>query len=221
MRILFFILFNCSAGLCIAQDTLSRWSWGVVGGVDVCGRQLESQSNDQTALDTWNSLEKGVYRLTGSFRLQRDITSHVAFYTGLGYVNRGYSIDTLADAGLNSLSFHYRYVDVPLGIVFNTHKAKRNSLVASAAITGLIGLNNSLYYYKDGQTARFEMQAVPEMNRFVLNVSAVLGVRRAITNTANLDIYVSGNQALSALAAGSLERRLNAVGIYVSVMSRF
>jgi hypothetical protein len=153
--------------------------------------------------------------------LQRDITSHVAFYTGLGYVNRGYSIDTLADAGLNSLSFHYRYVDVPAGIVLNTFKKNRNSFVASAAITGLIGLNSSLYYYKDGQTARFEMQAVPEMNRFVLNVSAALGVRRAITNTANLDLYVSGNQALSALAAGSLERRLNAVGIYVSVMSRF
>jgi hypothetical protein len=59
------------------------------------------------------------------------------------------------------------------------------------------------------------------VNAVILNVSAALGVRRTITNTAKLDIYLSGNQSLSPLANGDLERRFFSVGLFISVMNTF
>jgi len=94
-------------------------------------------------------------------------------------------------------------------------------LLASASVNAAFGMSNTLYYYKNGQTARFEMEAVPNLNPFIFNVSAALGVRRTITNTAKLDLYLSGNQSLSPIANGDLERRFSTVGLFISVMNSF
>jgi hypothetical protein len=221
MRNTLFIFCFCMSFLGYAQDTLSKWSWGVIGGAEVCGRQMKILNNDPTTLDAWNSIEKNVLRLSGGMRVQRQISERISLYSGLSYVNRGYRIDTLQDAGLNSLNYHFRYLNIPMGVTFASSGTKRNALLGSVAITGLVGVGNKLYYYKDGQTARFEMQAVPVMNRYVMNVSAALGVRRTISNTANLCVYVCGDQALSPAAQASFERRLYSLGLYLTVMNSF
>lgn len=215
------ILFLCLPVFVFSQDTLSKWSWGVMGGVERCGRLLQDANNDEESLEAWNDVEENVWRLTGGMRLQRELNSHFSVFSGLTYVNRGYRIDTLQDAGLNSLVYHFRYVEVPLGISYSSAPNKKNSLLASASFITAFGVGNKLYFNKDGQTARFEMQAVPDLNPITLNVSAALGVRRAITNTAKLDVYVSGNQSLSPLANGPLERRFSSIGMFVSIMNAF
>ena len=215
------ILFLCLPVFVFSQDTLSKWSWGVMGGVERCGRILQDASNDEESLEVWNELEESVWRLTGGVRLQRALNGHFSVFSGLTYVDRGYRIDTLQDAGLNSLVYHFRYAEVPLGISYSSAPNKKNSLLASASFITAYGVGNKLYFNKDGQTARFEMQAVPDLNPITLNVSAALGVRRTITNTAKLDIYVSGNQSLSPLANGPLERRFSSIGMFVSIMNAF
>ena len=213
------ILFFCLPVMVFSQDTLSKWSWGVMGGVERCGRILKDVNNDEESLKVWNDLEDNVWRLSGGMRIQRQLIGHFSVFSGLTYVDRGYSIDTLPGAGLNTLEYHFQYVEVPFGISYSSANNKKNSLLASASIITAFGLSNKLYYNKDGQTARFEMQAVPDLNPFTMNVSAALGVRRAITNTAKLDIYVSGNQSLSPLANGPLERRFSSNVMFVSIMN--
>lgn len=217
LYILLFVL-SCDA---IAQDTLSKWSWGVVGGVDRMGRQLTDASDNQDAVDQWNSLEENVWRLSGGVRLQRSLTNHVSLYTGLNYSDRGYRIDTLQDAGINTLDFHFRYVEIPVGVFFSGLKFGKNSLLVGAAVNLGLSINDVVYYNKNGQSAQFEMEAISNLNPVIVNVSAVLGIRRAITNTANLDVYFNGNQSLTPLAQGSLERRLNSVGLILAVTSAF
>jgi hypothetical protein len=217
LYILLFVL-SCDA---IAQDTLSKWSWGVVGGVERMGRQLTDANDSQDAVDQWNSLEENVWRLSGGLRLQRSLTNHVSLYTGLNYADRGYRIDTLQDAGINTLDFHFRCVEIPVGVFYSGLKFGKNSLLLGAAVNLGLNINDVVYYTKNGQTAQFEMEAVSNLNPVVVNVSAVLGIRRAITNTANLDVYFNGNQSLTPMAQGSLERRLNSVGLILAVTSAF
>ena len=217
LYILLFVL-SCDA---IAQDTLSKWSWGVVGGVERMGRQLTDASDNQDAVDQWNSLEENVWRLSGGVRLQRSVTKHVSLYTGLNYADRGYRIDTLQDAGINTLDFHFRYVEIPVGVFFSGLKFGKNSLLVGAAVNLGLSINDVVYYNKNGQSAQFEMGAVSNLNPVIVNVSAALGIRRAITNTANLDVYFNGNQSLTPMAQGSLERRLNSVGLILAVTSAF
>jgi hypothetical protein len=215
------ILFFCLPVMVFSQDTLSKWSWGVMGGVERCGRILKDVNNDEESLKVWNDLEDNVWRLSGGMRIQRQLIGHFSVFSGLTYVDRGYRIDTLPNAGLNTLEYHFQYVEVPFGIAYSPAKNKKNSLLASASFITAFGLSNKLYYNKDGQTARFEMQAAPDLNPTTMNVSAALGVRRAITNTAKLDIYVSGNQSLSPISSGPLERRFRSVGMFVSIMNTF
>jgi hypothetical protein len=217
LYILLFVL-SCDA---IAQDTLSKWSWGVVGGVEQMGRSLTDVNDNQDVVDQWNSLEENVWRLSGGLRVQRTLSNHLSLYTGLNYADRGYRIDTLQDAGINTLDFHFRYVEIPVGVFYSGLKFGKNSLLAGAAVNMGLSINDVVYYNKNGQTAQFEMQAVSNVNPFVVNVSAALGVRRAITNTANLDVYFNGNQSLTPLSEGSLERRLNSVGLFLAVTSAF
>jgi hypothetical protein len=217
LYILLFVL-SCDA---FAQDTLSKWSWGVVGGVERMGRSLTDAGDNQDAVDQWNSLEENVWRLTGGVRLQRTLSNHLSLYTGLNYADRGYRIDTLQEAGLNGLDFHFRYIELPVGVFYSGLSFGKNSLLAGAAVNVGLGINDRLYYNKNGQTAQFEIEAVSNLNPIVVNVSAALGIRRAITNTANLDIYINGNQSLSPIAQGSLERRLNSVGLFLAVTSAF
>ncbi len=217
LYILLFVL-SCDA---IAQDTLSKWSWGVVGGVERMGRQLTDASDNQDAVDQWNSLEENVWRLSGGVRLQRSLTNHVSLYTGLNYADRGYRIDTLQGAGINTLDFHFRYVEIPVGVFYSGLKFGKNSLLLGAAVNLGLNINDVVYYTKNGQTAQFEMGAVSNLNPVIVNVSAALGIRRAITNTANLDVYFNGNQSLTPMAQGSLERRLNSVGLILAVTSAF
>ena len=217
LYILLFVL-SCDA---IAQDTLSKWSWGVVGGVERMGRQLTDASDNQDAVDQWNSLEENVWRLSGGVRLQRSVTNHVSLYTGLNYADRGYRIDTLQGAGINTLDFHFRYVEIPVGLFYSGLKFGKNSLLVGAAVNLGLSINDVVYYTKNGQSAQFEMEAISNLNPVIVNVSAALGIRRAITNTANLDVYFNGNQSLTPLAQGSLERRLNSVGLILAVTSAF
>ena len=221
MKTTLYILLLALSCETFAQDTLSKWSWGVVGGVERMGRSLTDTGDNQDAVEQWNSLEEKVWRLTGGVRLQRTLSNHLSVYSGLNYADRGYRIDTLQEAGLNGLDFHFRYIELPVGVFYNGLNFGKNSMLAGAAVNIGLNINDVVYYNKNGQTAQFEMQAVPNVNPIVLNVSAVLGVRRAITNTANLDVYFNGNQSLSPLSEGSLERRLNSVGLFLAITTAF
>jgi hypothetical protein len=217
---LYILLFVLSCDV-FAQDTLSKWSWGVVGGVERTGRSIDDMGDNQDAVDQWNSLEENVWRLTGGVRVQRALSNHLAVYTGLNYIDRGYRIDTLLDAGINGLDFHFRYIELPVGVFYNGLKFGKNSILAGVAMNAGINIDDRLYYNKIGQTAQFEMEAVSDLNPIGVNVSASLGIRRAITNTASLEVYFNGSQSLTPLAQGSLERRLNSVGLFLAVTSGF
>jgi hypothetical protein len=209
------------SSVCFSQDTLSNWSFGLVGGLDQCGRVLKHSGNDQGVTAPWNSLEKKVLRLSGGLRLERNFSKHFSLLTGLNYVDRGYSIDTLQDAGLNGLEFHFRYIELPLGLIYTGKALGKNSLLASAGVTFGYAVSDILYYRKDGQSALFEMQAVNNMKPFQANVSAALGIRRNVTARANADLYLSGNQALLPVAQGELERRFYSFGIFLAVTNHF
>lgn len=221
MRKLVFYIF---IGLCcdgFAQDTLSHWSFGVVVGVEQCGRLLTDAGGDQDVVDYWNSLEQNVWRISGGLRAERKLNDRFSFYTGLNYVNRGYQIDTLEDAGLNSLDFHFRSLEVPFGIIYSGKLSGKNSLFAASSLSMGYAWNDVVYYQKNGQTAQFEMQAFTNVNAISANVSAALGVRRSISETANADFYFSGNQSLTPAADGSLERRFYALGFFVAITTKF
>jgi hypothetical protein len=215
---IFLLAFSCQA---VAQDSLSKWSLGAVGGLDLMRRKLTDANENQDVVYQWNSLEKSVWRMNGGLRVQRSISNHLSIYSGLHYADRGYRIDTLEAAGISSLQFHFRYLEIPVGVFYTGLNFGKNSLLAGAAVQLGVCLNDILYYNKNGQSAQFEMKAVSNLNPLVVNVSAALGIRRAITNTANLDVYLNGNQSMMPLAEGALERRLYSVGICLALTESF
>jgi hypothetical protein len=204
-----------------SQDTLSKWSWGATFGLERCGRTLKAEDGSNADLDIWNGLEEKVWRFAGGLRIQRELGSGLSLFSGINYINRGYSIDTIQDAQLNTLDYSFKSIELPLGIAFQPATGRKNSLLLNASINAAFLIDNTLQYSKDGQTARFEMEAVQNAKPIGWNVSAGLGVRRAVTNTANVDLYLGGNQALSPLAEGSLERRLFSLGLYLSITDTF
>jgi hypothetical protein len=221
MKSVLFVLLSCLSLSCYAQDTLSKWSWGVVGGVEQFGRRLSEADDNQGVIDQWNSLEENVWRLSGGLRLQRELSEHFSVYSGLVYSDKGYRIDTLQEAGLNSMNFHFRYIELPVGLQYTGMSFGKNALLLGTSLNVGYAFSEIVYYNKNGQTAQFEMSALSNVNPINLNVSAMLGVRRAITNTASLDFYLSGNQALSPLADGQLERRFYSFGVFMALMSGF
>jgi hypothetical protein len=108
-----------------------------------------------------------------------------------------------------------------LGFHYTGIESKKNRLFAGVGINISIAVSNVLQYQKNGQTAQFEMKAESEMRPILLNVSASLGLRRAITNNATVDLYLNGIQSLKSYAEGPLERRFNSVGLFVSILNRF
>jgi len=221
MKSVLFVLLACLSLSGYAQDTLSKWSWGVVGGVEQVGRRLSEADDNQEVIDQWNSLEENVWRLSGGLRLQRELSEHFSVYSGLVYSDKGYRIDTLLEAGLNSMNFHFRYIELPVGLQYTGKSFGKNALLAGTSLNVGYALGDVVYFNKNGQTAQFEMSTLSNVNSINLNVSAMLGVRRAITNTARLDLYLSGNQALSPLADGQLERRFYSFGLFMALTSGF
>jgi hypothetical protein len=182
---------------------------------------LKAEDGSNADLDIWNGLEEKVWRFAGGLRIQRELGSGLSLFSGINYINRGYSIDTIQDAQLNTLDYSFKSIELPLGFAFQPATGRKNSLLLNASINAAFLIDNTLQYSKDGQTARFEMEAVQNAKPIGWNVSAGLGVRRAVTNTANVDLYLGGNQALSPLAEGSLERRLFSLGLYLSITDTF
>lgn len=221
MKQLFLITLLIAGLACNAQDTLSNWSFGGLLGVDRQYRVLNAENSLSGTAETWDDLESAAWRVSGGFKVQWAPLKRFALSTGIIYVDRGYKIDSLEDARLHGLEYHFRYVDIPLGFHYTGIESKKNRLFAGVGINTSIAVSNVLQYQKNGQTAQFEMEAESEMRPILLNVSASLGLRRTITNNATVDLYVNGIQSLKSYAEGPLERRFNSVGLFVSILNRF
>lgn len=203
-----------------AQDTLGSWSFGIAGGVDRCYRSLNVES-DESAKSLWDSLESPVLRATAGVRISYYLRSSLQVVSGMYFTEKGYRIDTLEEAGLHQLAYRYRFLELPLGFIFSQKVNAKNDILFGSSFSARILLSDPVYYQKLGQTAEFEMVSTQENNRLNLNVSAMLGVRRHITNTATLDLFLSGNQSVTALADGVALRYLNSVGIHIVLARRF
>jgi hypothetical protein len=217
-----FLIISLIAGLaCSAQDTLSNWSFGGLLGVDRQYRVLNAESSLSGTAEAWDDLESASWRISGGLKVQWSPLKRFAFSSALVYVDRGYRIDSLKDARLHGLEYHFRYVDIPVSIHYTGIETKKNRLFAGVGINTSITVSNVLQYQKIGQTAQYEMKAESEMRPILLNVSASLGLRRTITNNATIDLYVNGIQSLNSYSEGPLERRFNSVGLFVSILNRF
>jgi hypothetical protein len=221
MKQLFLITLLIAGLACNAQDTLSNWSFGGLLGVDRQYRVLNAENSLSGTAEAWDDLETATWRMSGGLKVQWSPLKRFALSTGIIYVDRGYKIDSLKDARLHGLEYHFRYVDIPLGFHYTGIESKKNRLFAGVGINTSIAFSNVLQYQKNGQTAKFEMKAESEIRPILLNVSASLGVRRTITNNATVDLYVNGIQSLKSYAEGPLERRFNSVGLFVSILNRF
>jgi hypothetical protein len=221
MKALFLLPIYFVCAYCNAQDTLSKWSWGGVVGVERHYRSLNSESIQADVADSWNEIETPAWRISGGLKVEWTPIERFSISTGVLYVDRGYRIDTLSDARLNNLEYHFRYLDIPVGFYYTGRKNNKNRLFAGAAMNAGFALSNVLFYNKDGQTAQFKMPADEATFPMILNVSASLGVRRSITNNASVDLYINGIQSLKPISEGALERRFNSVGLFVSILNRF
>jgi hypothetical protein len=217
-----FLIISLFAGLaCHAQDTLSNWSFGGLLGVDRQYRVLNAEGSLSGTAEAWDDLESAAWRISGGLKVQWSPFKRFSLSTGIIYVDRGYKIDSLKDARWHGLEYHFRYVDIPVGIHYTGLESKKNRLFAGVGINTSIAVSNMLQYQKNGQTAQFEMKAESEIHPILLNVSASLGIRRTITNNATVDFYLNGIQSLKPYAVGPLERRFNSVGLFVSILNRF
>jgi hypothetical protein len=221
MKQLFLITLLIAGFACNAQDTLSNWSFGGLLGVDRQYRVLNTEASLSGTAEAWDDLESAAWRISGGLKVQWSLFKRFAFSSALVYVDRGYRIDSLKDARLHGLEYHFRYVDIPLGFHYTGIETKKNRLFAGVGVSTSIAVSNVLQYQKNGQTAQFEMKAESEIRPILLNVSASLGLRRTITNNATVDLYVNGIQSLKSYAEGPLERRFNSVGLFVSILNRF
>jgi hypothetical protein len=218
---LFLIAWSLVSFVCGAQDTLSKWSFGGVIGVERQFRTLNSESALSGTAEDWDDLESPAWRISGGFKAQWSALKRLSISSGLVYVDRGYGIDSLKAARMHGLEYHFRYIDIPVAIHYTGRETKKNRLFAGAGLNTSIPISNVLQYRKDGQSAQFHMSADDKLRPVFFNVSASLGIRRSITNTATIDLYLNGNQALQSYTDGPLERRFNSVGIFISILNRF
>jgi len=215
----FFLLLQLIGSLSVlAQDSTNKWSWGAFTGVERNYRLLDTPLSEDR--DRWNGVEKSVNRISGGLRFERKLNNRFSFSAGLMYADRGYQIDSIQEAAIHGLNFHYRYVELPIGIFFTTALHGKNNLLLGVSAACAYNLSDGVFYFKDGQTAQFEMHA-GQFDDIAFNVSAMLGVRRTLSNTVNLDVYVNGAQSIFGIASGDYIRRLNALGLFLALSNRF
>lgn len=214
MKLLFSIMLLLVQHTMISQDTTSRFSMGIIAGLDWSYRRLDF-GDDVLAGQLWDSLESPVFRGSVGMRLHYTISDRFELFTGLGYADRGYAIDTLQENGMFAMKFHYQFLEVPFGASFSQKLTEKASLLAGASISANFLLRERMDYRIIGQTADFSLKNVQELNTTQWNVSLLLGLRRNITNTASIDILLRGNQSLTPLSDGALSRYLNSLGLYL------
>jgi hypothetical protein len=202
-----------------AQDTLSKWTFGVIGGVEFNYTRVQAEDNEELQ-NIWDSLESPVWRGTGGLRVAYKFNKKIDFFVGINYANRGYFIDTLEEAGFHNLIYHYRYLEIPVGASFSLSLNKKNELLFSLAATPRFLISEKIDYEKIGQSAIFEMENTSVQNKSIMNVNAGLGIRRHITGYSTLDLIFNGNQSLSPLSDGPLSRYLNSIGLLLVLSTR-
>ncbi len=210
-NIFFFVLIGLNT-LGYAQDTLSKWTFGLVTGIDRNYTKIQVESTDYTQ-GIWDSLEVPVWRGMGGVRIGYNIRPNIEILTGINYANRGYSIDTLVDARLHNLKFHYRFFELPIGLHYGIKINEKNDILIGATLSARLLLSDKIVYQKLGQTAVFEMTNADANNRIQANVNALLGIRRHIANDAFISLYVNSIQAISPLSDGPVSRYLNSIGL--------
>jgi hypothetical protein len=212
-----FILFST----CInAQDTLGRWSVGFSGGIDRSYSSIQFQS-DPVSEKVWDSLEMSVWRSTAGLKLSYRIKNNLEAAVGFYYTDRGYRIDTILDAGLHNLKFHYRYFELPIGVNYSIPVNDKNNILFGLAYSLRILVDNKLYYQKIGQTAEFEMNTSANNKVIPSNVMASLGIRRIISQKSNIDLILNSNQSFSNISDGDSKRVLNSIGLHIVLSTQF
>jgi hypothetical protein len=202
-----------------AQDTLSKWTFGVLGGVEFNYTRVQAEGNEELQ-NIWDSLESPVWRGIGGLRVAYKFNKKIDFFAGINYANRGYLIDTLEEAGFHNLIYHYRYLDIPVGASFSLPFNKKNELLFSLAATPRFLISEKIDYEKIGQTATFEMENTSVQNKTILNVNAWLGIRRHVTSHSTLDLLFNGNKSLSPMSDGPISRYLNSIGLQLVFSTR-
>jgi hypothetical protein len=219
MNKILIILSMLSCVFANAQDTLSKWTLGAVGGLNRSYIQIKSSGEPNTA-EIWNSFEEPSWGGYVGVRVSYFIQPKMELISGLNFADRGYRIDTLQEAGLHNIKFQYRFLEIPVALNYGFNLNNKNQVITSLGIAARMLVSDKMLYEKFNQTAVYEMSDIQAENTINTNVTASLGLRRLITETFNLDVYIQGNRALSPLGDGPVSRYLNSLGMFVAISGK-
>lgn len=204
-----------------AQDSLRHWSFGAGLTLNRVHRISVSDDNLNDNKKMWDSLETPAYRLSASLNISYTPVNRIGIYSGLGYLDMGYRIDSIQEASMNSITFHYRYLELPIGMVLRFRTNSKSSIVGYAALSGRYLLKDKMTFQRNNETATYVASISPEVSPFVIGVNCSLGYSFDFTQSAGIDLMLSGSQALSSVASGGTDRFLNAIGLNVLLRTEF
>jgi len=220
MKRILIILFLFPACL-IAQDTTSAFSFGFLFSNDICSRISKAEGSTADLKQRFDSLEDVSYGYTAGIILSRSFNRNLSLHSGLNYSDRGYSIDTLSEVDLTNVKFHYRYLEVPLRVVYVFSAQKKIRPFVSLGLNFGYLLQAKTKYNQIGQATEPSFNNSDELIRFNLGVSASVGIEKSINTKYKFGVEILVRQSLLSISNSPLQRMLNSAGVCISFARKF
>jgi len=204
-----------------AQDTLQHRLTGITGGVDICSRFSKADDAVSEMKNEFDSLESGRFGYSAGIVAGFRINERIDLLSGLNFAARGYKIDTLAAAGFVNMKFSYKYIELPVRIVYTLQNGKKIQPLGSIGVAFSYLLQHKTYYELDGSADRNTYNDEQSMSSLNVSLSASLGFRTAIQRGYFFQCEAVVRQSVTALSDTPLRRYLNSGGIGLSLIRAF
>jgi Outer membrane protein beta-barrel domain len=220
MRFIFCFLLLIPAAM-NAQDSTSKVMWGVAFGNDMCYRLSKADAGFDNFKSEFDSLESAKYGYSAGLTFSYAVRSNWTIQSGLNFSEKGYRIDTLKEASLTNMKFHFRYVELPVtvGNVFNSKRAVKPCASMGVYVGYLLSQRTT--YTPIGEISSHYADNSSALSNVNLGLVATLGMQTTIQSSYLFKVEAMYKQSLLSLSDGPFNRYLNSLGVVLSLQHSF
>jgi hypothetical protein len=204
-----------------AQDSTSKVMWGVAYSNDMCYRLSKADAGFDDFKSEFDSLESAKYGYSVGLTFNYAVRSNWTIQSGLNFSEKGYRIDTLKEASLTNMKFHFRYIELPVQ-VGHVFKSKR-TIKPCASFGVYVGylLSQKTHYTPIGEISSSFLDNSSSLSKVNLGLVTTCGIQTNIQSTYLFKVEAMYKQSLLSLSDGPFNRYLNSLGIVLSLQHSF
>lgn len=213
-------LFVSYLGLGQADSRSLSWTFEAIGYRSY--RSIDaSESAFKDVAEQWNELEKASYKGGVGLGFRFPLSERITLQSGLQWAQRGYKLDTIQDASITGMKYHFTAMELPLKVNYMLTDGKAwNPYVSFGVSLGYIVKSKSTFQ-RLGQTPEFDFYADGCLQHIQLGAIGSLGFIRAIDDHSQLFIAADYYQSFAPVMKSTIERRLNHLGVRFGISRGF